>query len=122
MNQNDLIKKMNDASSELLREKGYISFVDILLKMGVLKNEDYEAWRFRKVPNLEQVIAVNLSKINLMLRTLHQNARKGGLRPSKTGYVAWGKGPKTPLKFSKSGDENIEEAYRTHFLRPKKAD
>lgn len=25
MNQNDLIKKMNDVSSELLREKGYLS-------------------------------------------------------------------------------------------------
>lgn len=122
MNSNDLIKKMNEVSSELLREKGYISFVDILLKMGILKNEDYEAWRFRKAPNLEKVITVNLSKINLMLRTLHHNAMKGGLRPSRTEYIAWGKGPKSLLKFSKSGDENIEEAYRTHFLRPKKAD
>lgn len=122
MNRNDLIQKMNNVSSELLREKGCISFVDTLLAMGVLKNEDYEAWRFRKAPNLEQMIAVNLSKINLMLQTLHHNAMKDGLRPSKTEYVAWGKGPKTPLKFCKSGDANIEEAYRTHFLRPKKAD
>ncbi len=29
----DLIKKMNEASSELIREKGYISFVDVLIKV-----------------------------------------------------------------------------------------
>ena len=117
MNRIDLIKKMNEASSVVLREKGYISFVDILIQMDKLSREDYEAWRFRKVPCLERVIRVNLPRINLMLRTLHQNAKKGGLRASKTGYASWGKGPKIPLRFTKSGDPHIEEAYSTHFLK-----
>ncbi len=119
MNRNDLIKKMDEASSEVLRETGYISFVDVLIRMGKLSKEDYEAWRFRRVPYLERVIVLNLPKINLMLRTLHQNAKKGGLHPSKTVYVSWGRGAKVPLRFSKSGDPHIEEAYLTHFLKPK---
>jgi hypothetical protein len=119
LSRNDLIKKMNEASSELLREKGYIAFVDVLIRMGKLTKEDYEVWRFRRVPYLEQVIAVNLAKLNHMLRTLHQNAKKGGLRASQTAYLSWRKGQKTPLKFSKFGDPNIERAYSTHFLRPK---
>jgi len=36
---------MNEVSTELLREKGYISFVDVLLRMGKLAKEDHEAWR-----------------------------------------------------------------------------
>ncbi len=63
---------------------------------------------------------MNLAKISHLLRTFHRNGQKGGLKASKTAYVSWGKGPKIPLRFSKSGDPNIEEAYATHFLWPKK--
>ena len=122
LNRGDLTKKMNEASSKLLREKGYISFIDVLMKIGKLKKEDYEEWRFCRIPYLEKAITVNLAKVNHMLRTLHENARRGGLKPSKTVYMSWGKGAKTRLRFSKSGDPNIEEAYSTHFLKPKAAD
>jgi len=110
---------MNEASGRVLREKGYISFVDILICIGKLTTEDYERWRFREVPYLERVIKLNLMKLNHMLKTLRQNAIKGDLLASKTVYMSHGKGPKTPLRFSKSGDPNIEEAYSTHFYRPK---
>ena len=70
LNRNDLIKKMNEASSVVLREKGYISFVDVLIWMDKLGKEDYEAWRFRQVPCLERVIKVNLLRINVMRQTL----------------------------------------------------
>ena len=120
LNRRELIKKMNEISSEVLREKGYISFIDILTRMGKLTKDDYEAWRFSRVPYLERVVSLNLSKLNFMLRTMHQSAKRGGLRPSKTVYVSWGKRPRKPLRFSKSGDPNIEEAYSTHFLKPAK--
>ena len=76
LNRNDLIKQMNEASEKVLREKGYICFVDILIRIGKLTTEDYEAWRSRKVPYLERVIKVNLMKLNHMLKTLLQNAKK----------------------------------------------
>jgi hypothetical protein len=119
-NRNDLIGKMNEASSELLREKGYISFVDLLIRMEKLSQKDYEEWRRRRIPYLEKVIIINLSKISVLLRALHANGRKGGLRPGVTVYLSWGKGKKSPLRFSKSGDPNIEKAYSTHFLKPDK--
>jgi hypothetical protein len=119
LNRTDLVKQMNEAASQLLRERGYISFVEVLLRMGKLTKEQYEAWRFRKLPCLEQAVTMNLAKINHLLRMFHRNARKGGLRASKTAYVSWGKAPKISLRFSKSRDPNIEEAYATHFLRPK---
>ena len=66
LNRNDLIEKMNETSSVVLREKGYISFVYVLTWMGKLSKEDYDAWRFRQVPCLERVIKVILLRINVM--------------------------------------------------------
>ena len=50
---------MNEVSTELLRENGYISFVDVLLRMGKLAKEDYEAWRLGTIPYLERAIRLN---------------------------------------------------------------
>ena len=116
-NRSDLVIVMNQASSVLLQEKGFISFVDILISVGILTKEDYERWRFGKVPCLEAVVSVNLAKLNFLLRTLHQNSLNGNLRPSPTAYMSWGKGKKRPLRFSKSGDVNLEKAYSTHYVQ-----
>jgi hypothetical protein len=39
------------------------------------------------------------------------------LKPSETKYVASGRG-RSPLRFSRSGEEAIERAYRTHWVSP----
>lgn len=118
INRDDLVKQMQEASAILLEEKGYVSFVDLLIRMGRLTKEDHDDWRFGRTSCLERVITVNLAKINHLLRAFQQHARAGGLRPSKTAYLSWGKGQKRQLRFSKSGTPNIEEAYATHFLKP----
>ena len=66
------------------------------------------------------MIKVNLSKINFIMRAARKNSLNGGLRPSWTGYKSWGKGRKTLLQFSKSGQETIEKTYATHFVRGKR--
>jgi hypothetical protein len=119
LNNREIIKKVNISSSKLLKEKGYISIVDVLMDIGKLSKDNYEAWRFKKVPYLEKVITANLGKINLILRTVQKNSENGHLRPSKTVYKSWGKGPQILLSFSKSGDPKLENAYSTHFLKPK---
>jgi ribosomal protein L35 len=40
--------------------------------------------------------------------------------PSVAAYMRWGKGPKQRLRFTKSGDRKIEEAYERHFVWPGK--
>ncbi len=121
MNRAELVASMNQASSELLREKGFISFVDVLIRMGKLSKEDHESWRMKRIPYLQRAIKLNLSQFGHLLRTLRQNAVKGKLKPSKTVYVSWGKGRKQPLRFSKSGHPRIEEAYATHCVKRKQA-
>ena len=119
LNQKQILKKLSTATSKLMKEKGYISFVEVLIEMGYISKYDYESWRFKKVPYLEKVINVNLKKINFMLRTMQKNCMNGKLKPSKTVYKSWGKGTKILLRFSKSGDPHIEEAYSTHFVKLK---
>ncbi|GIK40474.1 MAG: hypothetical protein BroJett011_43070 [Chloroflexota bacterium] len=119
LNTQELIKQTNQAASKLLKEKGYISVVEVLLEIGKLSKADYENWRFQRVPYLEQVITLNLGKINVILRTLQKNAQNGNLKASHTVYTSWGKGPRQLLRFSKSGSPDLEQAYSTHFVKRK---
>jgi hypothetical protein len=120
MNRRDLTRKLGRISSGLLKEKGYISVVDVFAKLGYLTGEDIENWRRRRVPYLERVIRVSLGRINFIMKTVRRNSTNGGLKPSWTAYRSWGKGKKVPLRFTKTGDRTIEEAYATHFVSKRK--
>ena len=119
MNRKDLHKKVMIVSTELVKEKGYISFVDVFIKLGYLDVKDYELWRMKKIPYLEKAIKINLGKINFIMKTIRKNSFNGKLNQIWTGYKSWGKGNKIFLRFSKSGEENIEKLYATHFVKPK---
>ena len=121
-NRQDLLRALSTNTSELLKEKGYICFVDVFMKLGYLSQSNYENWRFKRVSSLERVLTVNLSRINFIMKTVRRNSLNGHLKPSMTVYKSWGKGKKTLLQFSKSGDLTIETAYATHFVKPKRTE
>ena len=119
MNRRELEKKLSPITSRLLTDKGYISLVDVFVSLGYLTEKDIEAWRMRKIPYLEKCIKVNLSKASSVVKTVRSNCINGKLKERFTAYKSWGKGQKTILRFSKSGQPNIEKAYATHFIKPK---
>jgi hypothetical protein len=55
-NRRDLERALSPITSELLKEKGYLCFVDIFMKLGSLSQVDYENWRLKRVPYLERVL------------------------------------------------------------------
>ena len=116
MNNIDLEKKIKRIISDLSDEKGYICSIDVLLGLDYLSKTDYEKWRNGQVDYLERVCQTNLGKLTTINKIIRQVAAKMNLVPSLTVYNKWGKGPKQKLRFSKSGDFNIEKAYSTHFL------
>lgn len=123
MNNTELKQKVCSAVYSTLKEKIYVSPVEVLIKMNVLSVKDYENWRFGRVPYLEKVCKTNLSKLSLMMKELRAYAREKNLKPSWTAYNQWGvKGKKLPLRFSKSGNPEIEEAYATHYVVNVKGD
>lgn len=120
MNRQKLTKKVKGTVDTLVYEKGYVSAVDLFMRLDKLSKHDYEAWRKKQIPYLERVIQGNLSNLSFTMKELRKHAQNRSLKPSWTAYRSWGKGPKVKLRFSKSGQASIEEAYATHYVSPKK--
>ncbi|MCJ8271050.1 MAG: hypothetical protein MJK04_16820, partial [Psychrosphaera sp.] len=109
MNRTEIEKNLGPLTSKLLNGKGYISMIDVFVGLGYLNAKDVESWRMKRIPYLEKCMSVNLSKVSFIVKTVRQNCINGKLKPSFTGYKSWGKGAKVNLKFSKSGQPNIEQ-------------
>lgn len=120
MNNGDLDKEVKKIMHTNLYKKGYVCAVDILIQLEYLSIKDYEDWRFGKVAYLEKVCTINLSKLTLINKTIRKYATELDLESSWTAYNQFGKGIKRRLRFSKSGDETIEDSYSTHFIDKKR--
>ena len=112
-----LYPKIVDAFSRILKEKKFVSPLDIFQELFLLEKKHIEDWRFKRVPFLEKVLKCNLHKASRILQISKHHANDLDLKPSKTVYMKFGKGPKIILRFTKTGDKNIEEAYSTHFVK-----
>ena len=112
----EMLAGVRAAIAIVLRQKGYVSVLDVLVEMKRLTPAHLEDWRFGRVPYLERVIEGNLSKLSLIGREVRNVAQAQGLTPSVTFHRRWGKGPKRALRFSKSGDPSVELAYATQWV------
>jgi hypothetical protein len=117
-NEAKLRRKIAAAGGAAVAKNGYVATIDALLATGWLQPEKVEDWRRGRVPYLEQVTVASLPKISTAMRIFQSWAKSAGLRPSETVYVSWTR-DRRRLRFSKSGNPNIERAYRTHWLPPK---
>ncbi len=126
MNEKDkeLTAKVNSAMYHQCKDRGYATAVDVLMDVGALTKEKYEDWRFGRVNYLEAVCTVNLRKLSLIMHQIRVYAQQKNLKPSFCYYKRWGMKKKNsqghkpviPLRFSKSGDANIEKWYATHWV------
>src|SRR5438874_2123228 len=89
------------AVAEILQSSDFVAPVEVFVRMQLLSREALEDWRRGHVPFLEKVIHTNLAKASRILRILGLHAHDLKLRPSATAYRRWGRGPKTPLRFTK---------------------
>jgi hypothetical protein len=119
MNRQELRSKVRRMVDDLVVDRGFISPLDVFLRLGIITPKLVEEWRFGRVPYLERVLRGNLSQFSFIMSTLREKAREGNLKSSYTAYMRWGKGPKQVLRFSKSGDPNVERHYATHFVLSK---
>ena len=106
------------ATEDLLQERGFVAPVELFIRMDLLSAKSVDDWRRGRIPYLERVISCNLSKASRILRILRMHAHDLDLRPLPTVYKRWTKGPRTVLRFSKTGDRDVEDAYARHFLSP----
>ncbi len=121
MNSNDMKGKIHNSMYQQLQKNGIAVPVQVLMDLSILSKEDYERWRFGKVDYLERVCKGNLSKLSLIMREIGGYATKNNLKASWTFYKQWGLkncSHARKLRFSKSGGEDIEKAYATHYIDP----
>lgn len=105
-------------------KRGFATAVDTLMDCGVLTKQAYEKWRFGKEPYLERCCTINLSKLTFILHQMQLYGKKSGWKVSFCYYKQWGmkkrqgQGHKQvlPLRFSKSGNVEIERKYATHYV------
>lgn len=114
MNNQELRNKVSGACIKLLKEKGFIAPIDVLLEIGVIDKKRFLDWKNGKVPYLERVCSGNLNKMNLILQTIEKLARDMKLKPSFTYYKR--NGSKNKLRFSKSNSDYLENKYATHYV------
>ena len=124
MKESEWIGKIYSSMKQQCKKRGYVAPVDVLMDIGVLPKQKYEDWRNGRVDYLERVCTVNLHKLSFIMSQIRAYAREQGLKPSFCYYKQWGvkkkngKGhkPVVPLRFSKSGNAEIEKNYATHYV------
>ena len=100
------------AVAQVLARQRFVSPIDVFLGMGLLDAEDLTKWKRGGTPYLERVLRCNLSRASAILRILRFHAHDLNLGPSITSYMH----RKNALRFSKTGEGPIEEAYARHFV------
>ncbi len=94
-----------------------MSIIDVLVGIGWLDPGAVERWQRGQVDCLEEVIQVNPPRISEAMQLFQSWATAKGLIASPTAYVA-----RTPqrqaLRFSRSGNPEIEASYRTNWVSP----
>ena len=118
-NRDNLVGEVGNSMYHQVNDTGYATAVQTLMDMRILSKEDYERWRNGQVPYLERVCKVNLKKLAAILQEMKRYATRNDLKPSFTFYKQWGRKNKSTikLKFTKTGNEYMENLYATHYVK-----
>jgi len=109
--------RVGKAAEKVLAAQHSVSAIDILIGIGWLDPGAVERWRRGQIDCLEEALQVNPLRISEALQLFQSWATARGLLASPATYV-----DRTPqrraLRFSRSGDAEIEASYRTHWVSP----
>jgi hypothetical protein len=110
-----LFPRVARAMDELLANNLPVSAPAVFVKIGMLSADHLQAWRAGRVPYLERVTAGGLGKTSRVVRIISFYAHdlKLPLAPPHAAGPIKHKGH--PLRFCKTGDHRLEEAYKRVF-------
>jgi len=113
----DLERRVVRAAEAALAEQRFVSPIDVLVGLGWLAPSHVDTWRQGRISCLEDAMAVDPTKLLTAMRVMGRWARRLGLVPSETTYVARTRDRRS-LRFNASGDPDIERVYRTQWVSP----
>ncbi len=124
MNEQELMKKVRASIDSQCYTRGFAAPVDVLMDVGALTKQQYTLWRQGRVDYLERVCTMNLHRLAAIMHEIRSTAVKKGLKPSVTVYGPWKSkhsgNSESRLRFSKSGNPDIEKYYATHYVDSKR--
>ncbi len=112
-----LLAVVTEVVADILSAGPVVAPLDVLVRLEVIEESQVEAWRTGGLPYLERGITAGLSRVSRLLRLIREHCLTLGLTPKPGKYQRRGKGKKQPLRFSKRGDPESEQAYSVHFVR-----
>jgi hypothetical protein len=118
MGRAELGERVERAAADALAAQDYVSAVDVLVGLGWLAPTHVDLWRQGRVDCLERMVQANLSEVATAMTHFRRWANERVLVASETAYVARTR-DRRRLRFSVSGSEPIERAYRTHWVSPR---
>ena len=121
MSRVDIEHRVARAAEAALAKRKFVTAIDVLVGVGWLEPRRVDEWRQGRVDYLERVTVASLGKISTAMRSFRRWAQARGLKPSETAYLARTRDQR-PLRFSKSGDPDIERAYHTHWVSPEQSE
>lgn len=128
MDDKEMIGAVHSAVYHQCQRRGYAAPAEVLIDIGVLPKKKYEDWRYGRISYLESACTVNLRKLSWIMHQIRSYAIQSGLKPSFCYYKQWGvkklsgqgHKPVIPLRFSKSGNPEVERWYATHYVDSKR--
>lgn len=117
-NEDKLRERVERAAAAALEAKGEVSALDIFMGIGWLNPAHHRNWRTGRVVCLERVVQSNLKRVSASMRLFREWARQRGLTPGEVRHTRATSRGSVDLRFSVSGDADIERAYRTHYFLP----
>jgi hypothetical protein len=112
-----LERRVARAAEETLAARKFVTPVDVLIGLGWLHPVHLDRWRQRRVENLERLIQVGPDRVASAMELFRCWATARGLEPSEAEYVARSRAQQR-LRFTSGGDDEVERAFRTHWLTP----
>lgn len=116
-NRKNLAERVARAAEAALAAQNHVSPIDVMLGMGWLTPTTVKDWRLGRTDCLERAVQANLSRLSEAMGLFRSWAAAKGLLASETAYLA-----RTPqrqtLRFSLSGNADVEQSYRTHWISP----
>jgi hypothetical protein len=115
-----LYSRIERAVAAIFANGNIVAPVDVLLRLGLLAPDRLEQWRRGRTVHLEQVIDCIRTRLSRPPRILRFHAHDLKLVPSVAVYASQDTCRSRRLRFTKSGQAAIEEAYARHFVWPAK--
>jgi len=110
-----LYPRVAKAVAELLASGLPVPTPAVFLRMGMLSEANLKAWREGTVPYLERVIVGSVGKTNRVVRMVSLYAHDLNLPPAPPHSAGPIKHNGKALRFCKTGERHVEEAYRRVF-------